>query len=54
MPGCNGKCNFSLKRNNTILCESFCKIEYLESSPGVCDSCNTINPGCSECHYEKK
>ena len=53
MPGCDGKCNFSLKRNNIILCESNCKIGYLESSPGVCDSCNTINPGCSECHYEK-
>ena len=52
MPGCNGKCNFSLIRNNTLLCESDCKIGYLESSPGVCDSCNAINPGCAECHYE--
>ena len=52
MPGCDGKCNFSLKRNNIILCESNCKIGYLESSPGVCDTCNTINPGCTECHYE--
>ena len=52
MPGCNGKCNFSLKRNNIILCESNCKQGYLESSPGVCDSCNTINRGCAECHYE--
>ncbi len=41
-----------LKRNNPILCETNCKTGYLESSPGVCDSCNTINPGCAECHYE--
>ena len=52
MPGCNGKCNFSLKRNNIILCESDCKQGYLESSPGICDSCNDINPGCAECYYE--
>ena len=52
MPGCNGKCSFSLKRNNSILCEADCKEGYLESSEGVCETCDNINKGCSECHYE--
>ena len=52
MPGCKGECNFSLYRNNTILCESECKDEYIESSPGICETCNNINQGCYKCHYE--
>ena len=38
MKGCLGKCSFSLKRNNILLCESKCKEEdgYIESSEGIC------------------
>jgi hypothetical protein len=52
MPGCNGDCNFSVKRNNTIICKGECKEGYIESSEGVCESCDTINPGCYKCHVE--
>ena len=42
MPGCNGACTFSLKRNQTILCEGTCKKGYIESSEGVCSPCSYI------------
>ena len=50
IPGCKRECSFSLKRNQTLKCESECKIGYIESSEGVCSSCNDINKGCYECH----
>ena len=53
MPGCNGECSFSLKRNNTILCAGKCKDGYIESSEGICEECESINKGCIECHYEQ-
>ena len=52
IPGCKGACNFSLKRNNNIICEGKCDIGYIESSEGICELCNNINKGCYECHYE--
>ena len=52
MPGCKGECSFSLYRNNAILCESQCKDGYIESSPGICETCGKINEGCLDCHYE--
>ena len=52
MPGCKGDCNFSLKRYNEIICKGKCKEGYKESSEGICESCDSINPGCYECHYE--
>jgi len=52
MPGCKGDCNFSLKRYNEIICKGKCKEGYIESSEGICESCDSINPGCYECHYE--
>ena len=37
-----------------ILCESGCKEEegYIESSKGICETCESINEGCYKCHYE--
>ena len=52
MPGCKGKCNFSLERNNIIKCEGKCKDGYIESSDGICELCEKVNEGCYECHYE--
>ena len=52
MPGCKGKCNFSLDRNNIIKCEDKCKDGYIESSEGICELCEKVNEGCYECHYE--
>ena len=53
MVGCKGSCAFSLYRNNIIECEEDgCKTGYLESTKGICESCNIINNGCIECHYE--
>ena len=55
MVGCKGSCTFSLERNNVIECEEDgCKTGYLESSKGICESCNTINNGCFECHQEEE
>ena len=54
MLGCKGGCNFSLKRNNALKCEGGCKIGYIESSEGICSSCNGINKGCHECHYDNE
>ena len=52
MPGCKGDCNFSLERYNEIICKGECKEGYLESSEGICESCDSINPGCYKCHVE--
>ena len=52
MPGCNGECSFSLRRYNSILCVGGCKEGYIESLPGVCESCEEYNEGCSQCHYD--
>ena len=52
MPGCKGGCDFSLYRNRVLKCKGECKEGYIESSEGVCSSCNAISKGCHECHYE--
>lgn len=52
MPGCNGDCTFSLKRNQTIICEGTCKKGFIESSEGVCLPCSAIKKDCYDCHYE--
>ena len=52
MPGCNSKCSFSLERNDIIKCLDGCKQGYIEITEGICDSCNEVNRGCQECHYE--
>ena len=52
MPGCKGDCDFSKKRYNEIVCKSERKEGYIETSEGICESCDSINPGCYECHYE--
>ena len=52
MPGCNGPCTYSNKRNNIIECEGKCINGYLEILKGVCKSCDIINKGCKECAYE--
>ena len=55
IPGCKGSCTFSLKRNDTLKCEEgACKTGYIEKSKGICESCDTINKGCAECHYENE
>ena len=51
MLGCSGTCSFSLERSNMLLCESECKKEFIESSPGICEPCENLNEGCAECHY---
>jgi len=51
-PGCKGGCTYSLERNDIIKCQGECKAGYIEVSEGVCASCNSINEGCYECHYE--
>ena len=53
MPGCRGSCSFSRERNDLILCEGECKDEYIESSKGVCELCDSINEGCNKCHYDE-
>ena len=52
MPGCKGACSFSLERNNILKCEEGCEKGYIEVSEGICESCDSINHGCYECHYE--
>ena len=52
MPGCNGGCNFNIKRNRALRCEGECKEGYIESSEGVCSPCKSVSKGCHECHYE--
>ena len=51
MPGCSGSCTFSLKRNNILECEEGCKSGYLETSQGICESCDIVNKGCLNCIY---
>ena len=53
MPGCNGPCTYSLERNNIIECEGECLTGYLETSKGVCESCEIVNKGCLNCKYKK-
>ena len=53
MVGCKGTCTFDLKKNISLKCEEgMCKTGYIEKTKGVCESCETINEGCIECHYE--
>ena len=40
------------RRNDIIKCQGECKTGYIEASEGVCASCDSINEGCYECHYE--
>ena len=54
MPGCKGACNFSSERNNILKCEEGCKTGYIEVSEGVCETCDSVNHGCYECHYENE
>ena len=51
MIGCKGECSFSLDRSSILLCESECKDEFIESSPGICEPCENINEGCNQCEY---
>ena len=53
MPGCEGSCTYSLKRNNIIECEGKCLLGYLETSKGICESCDKINKGCLNCIYNE-
>jgi len=53
MPGCNGTCTYSLKRINILECKGDCIQGYLETSKGVCESCDVINKGCLNCEYKK-
>ena len=53
MPGCEGSCTYSLKRNNIIECEGKCLSGYLETSKGVCESCDIVNKGCLNCIYNE-
>jgi len=52
MPGCSGKCSFSVNRNKSLICESECKEGYIERSKGVCIPCKNAKSGCALCHYE--
>ena len=54
MPGCKGSCSFSLDRNDILKCEEECNKGYIEVSEGVCESCDSVNHGCYECHYENE
>ena len=51
MPGCGGSCTYSLKRINVLECEEGCISGYLETSKGVCESCDVVNKGCLNCSY---
>ena len=55
MKGCEGPCEFSLKKNNTIECKGICQSknnDIFEISKGICGECNIVNKGCFKCHYE--
>ena len=57
MIGCDGPCEFSLKKNNIIECKGTCKDEenkIIEISKGICEECNVVNKGCSSCNYENE
>ena len=51
MPGCQGPCTYSNKREHIIECEGKCLSGYLDTSKGVCESCDIINKGCQKCNY---
>ena len=51
MAGCNGPCTYSNRRQNLIECEGECLTGYLETSKGVCKSCDIVNKGCLNCIY---
>ena len=53
MPGCGGSCTYSLARKNIIECEGRCISGYLETSKGICESCDIINKGCLNCIYNE-
>ena len=58
IPGCRGKCNFSINRKNMVLCESGCKDGYIETTKGICTACDNLNwkyrdSYCKKCHYEE-
>ena len=51
--GCKGSCIFSEKKNITLRCEEGkCKTGFIEGIKGVCESCDKVNLGCIDCHYE--
>ena len=52
MPGCKGSCTYSKNRNNIIECQEECRPGYLETSKGVCELCDIVNKGCSNCIYK--
>jgi len=54
MIGCEGACNYSIKRNDILKCENKCKKGYIEIREGICEPCEIYNKGCYECHYENK
>lgn len=54
IPGCKGACSFTLKRNESLQCEDGCESGYLEIRKGICESCEKLVIGCSECHYDKE
>ena len=53
MVGCRGECKFLQTRNNVLECLSGCIDGFIEVSKGVCESCQAINPGCINCHYDE-
>jgi hypothetical protein len=54
MPGCDGSCTYSIKRINILECEEKkCKSGYLETSKGLCESCDLVNKGCLNCTYKE-
>ena len=54
MPGCDGSCTYSLDRINVLECEEGkCKSGYLETSKGLCESCDIVNKGCENCIYNE-
>ena len=55
MVGCKKTCQFNLKRNTVLECETDgCKTGYLELSKGKCKPCDEVNEGCIECHYDNQ
>lgn len=54
--GCDGPCEFSLKKDNIIECKKTCDSDLFktEISKGICKSCEIINKGCSSCSYENE
>jgi len=53
IPGCKGACTYSNKRSHIIECEGECLTGYLETSKGVCESCDIVNKGCIDCKYNE-